>query len=1025
MDLRISAWAIRNPIPVAVLFLALMIAGLAGYRSLPIKLYPDVSFPIVQVTVSLPGAAASEVETQITREVEAALSNVAGVDHVQSSISQGLSSTTVEFEIGEDPQKATDEARSAIDRIRGNLPRGIEEPIVQRFDVDSAPIVTYAVATDSLSDVELSWFVDDTVARRLISEQGVAQVVRVGGVEREINVTLEPAKLEALGLTASQVNNALRSSSTDVPGGRAEIGSREQTVRVLAAAETTTALADLMISTGTHRQVRLADVATVASGAAERRGFAELDGRSVVGFQVKKTKTSSDVSVAEAVARATQELARSHPEVQFERIVSTASSTQNSFSATLDALVEGMFLAALVVFIFLRNWRATVIAALAMPISLIPTFAAMHYMGFSLNMITLLALTLVIGILVDDAIVEIENIQKRIESGQSPYQAALLGADEIGLAVVATTLTIVVVFLPVSLMGGFAGQFFKEFGFTVALSVLFSLLVARLLTPLLAAYFIKPSSGTHEPKPFDGFYRRALDFALAHRWISLGLGGLLLAGSLVLAAMLPAGFSPPQDNGIVELSLEGAPGATLTDMRRSSETLTRKLKGLEDVERVFTIVGSGGSDGDVRSGRVTVLLKEARAITTQEFQAALKPLLLSIPDVRLGFAASGGGGSTTVQVILASEDATLLGQTALALEQQMRGLTQLSNVHQITPRPGSELIISPKPAQAARLGVTAETLGATARVATLGEIDANTAKFNTGEQRLPIRVRLPDAARADLDILGNLRVPTASGITVPLSSVADIRFQPGAARIERFDRKRRATIEGQLNGVSLGEANEAINSLPIMRALPEGVSQPAYGQSENMAELFGSFGAAMLAGIGLIFAVLVLLFKSFFKPITILAALPLSLAGAFFGLLVAGSELDLPALIGLLMLMGLAAKNSILLVELTIELERSGVAQQEALIRACRERSRPIVMTTVAMAAGMLPTALALGEGSEFRAPMAIAVIGGLISSTLLSLVLVPVVYELIDDFELWLKPKLGRLVVARDDAESEPEQAV
>ncbi|TWC43228.1 HAE1 family hydrophobic/amphiphilic exporter-1 [Pseudomonas sp. SJZ079] len=1018
MNVQISAWAIRNPIPVAVLFIALMIAGMAGYRSLPIKLYPDVSFPIVQVTVTLSGAAASEVETQITREVEAAVSNVAGVDHVQSSVSQGLSSTTVEFEIGEDPQKATDEVRSAIDRIRGNLPRGIEEPIVQRFDVDSAPIVTYAVATDSLSDVELSWFVDDTVARRLITEQGVAQVTRVGGVEREINVTLDPDRLEALGLTAPQVNNALRGASTDVPGGRSEIGNREQTVRVLGAAETTAGLSDMVISTGNGREVRLSDVATVASGAAERRGFAALDGRSVVGFQVKKTKSSSDVAVAKAVEQATAELAKAYPQVKFERIVSTASSTQNSFSATLDALIEGMVLAALVVFIFLRNWRATVIAALAMPISLIPTFAAMSYMGFSLNMITLLALTLVIGILVDDAIVEIENIQKRIEAGQSPYKAALFGADEIGLAVVATTLTIVVVFLPVSLMGGFAGQFFKEFGFTVALSVLFSLLVARLLTPLLAAYFLKPATRIHQPKPFTGFYRRALDFALAHRWLSLGCGGALLAGSVLLAAMLPAGFSPPQDNGIVELTLEGAPGATLADMRRSSETLTSKLKALADVETVFTTVGSGSSDGDVRSGRVTVLLKEDRAVTTQVFQVDLKPLLLSIADVRLGFAASGGGGSSTVQVLLASEDADLLSETALTLERQMRGLAQLSNVHQVTPRPGSELIISPKPAEAARLGVTAETLGSITRVATLGDVDANTAKFNTGEQRLPIRVRLPGDARADLDTLRNLRVPTASGASVPLSAVADIRFQPGAARIDRFDRKRRATIEGQLNGVSLGDADQAIKQLPIMQALPEGVSQPAYGQSENMAELFGSFGAAMLAGIGLIFAVLVLLFKSFFKPITILAALPLSLAGAFFGLLVAGSELDLPALIGLLMLMGLAAKNSILLVEFAIELERTGVSQKDALIRACRERSRPIVMTTVAMAAGMLPTALALGEGSEFRAPMAIAVIGGLISSTLLSLVLVPVVYELIDDFEMWLKPKLAKLVVPRTDQE-------
>ena len=1011
MNLKISAWAIRNPIPVVLLFIVLIIAGLSGYRSLPIKLYPDVSFPIVQVSVTLSGAAASEVETQITRTVEAAVSNVAGVKHVQSVVTQGVSSSTIEFEIGEDAQKATDEVRAAVDRIRSSLPASIDEPIVQRFDIDSAPIVTYAVSTETMTDVELSWFVEDTVARRLITQEGVAQVDLVGGVNREINVTLDPNRLQALGLTAPNINDALRASSTDVPGGRSEIGAREQTVRVLGAAESVQALNNLVIPSLNGRTVQLSDVATVSSGAAERRGFASLNGQSVVGFQVKKTKAASDVAVADAIESATIQLAKDYPDVTFERIVSTATSTQNSFTATLSALIEGMILAAIVVFLFLRNWRATLIAAAAMPISLIPTFAVMSWMGFSLNMITLLALTLVIGILVDDAIVEIENIQKRIEAGQSPYEASLVGADEIGLAVVATTATIVVVFLPVSLMGGFAGQFFKEFGFTVAISVLFSLLVARLLTPLMAAYLLKPSTKPHKPKPFKGIYRKVLDLVLVYRWTSLGLAGLLLGGSVFLATLLPTGVTPPQDNGIVQLSIDGAPGATLDDMRRSNDVLTDKLLALDDVKTVFTSVGSNSSNGDVGSGQATVLLNSERSQSTQEFQSSLDALLLSVPDVRIGFGQAGGGGSTTLQIVLASENADALSESALKLEREMRGLTQLSNVHQVTPRPSSELIITPKPSEAARLGITSSTLGSIIRVATLGDVDSNTAKFNTGDQRLPIRVRLPDSARTDLKTLGNLKIPTSNGNSVPLSAVADISFQPGASRIDRYDRQRRATIEAQLNGVTLGEATAAVNELDTLKNLPSDVTQPAFGDSETMNELFASFGIAILAGIGLIYGVMVLLFKSFFKPITILAALPLSLAGAFLGILIAGSSLDLSALIGLLMLMGLAAKNSILLVEFTIEAENRGASQRDALLSACRERARPIVMTTIAMAAGMVPTALALGEGSEFRAPMAIAVIGGLISSTLLSLVLVPVVYELIEDFELWIKPKLAKLV--------------
>jgi HAE1 family hydrophobic/amphiphilic exporter-1 len=1012
MKLGVSAWSIKNPIPVVVLFIALIIAGIAGYRALQIKLYPDVSFPIVQVSIPLPGAAAAEVETQVTRVVEAAVSNIAGVDHVSSTVSLGISSTTIEFEIGVDPQEATDEVRSAVDGIRSSLPRAIEEPIVQRFDIDSQPIVTYAVASTEMTDVELSWFVDDTIARRIISEPGVAQVERVGGVDREINVTLDPERMEALGLTAPQVNNALRGFNVDAGGGTARIGGREQTMRVLGAAESVEGLRDMVIPTGDGRTIRLFDVADVASGAAERTGFALLDGTPVVGFRVMKTKAASDVTVQDNAARAVAALEAAHPGVSFKRIVSTATNTQNSFHATVAALLEGMALAAIVVFFFLRDWRATVITALAMPISLIPSFAVMSLMGFSLNMITLLALTLVIGILVDDAIVEIENIQKRIQTGESPYEAAFKGADEIGLAVLATTMTIVVVFLPVSLMGGFVGQFFFEFGITVAVTVLFSLLVARLLTPLMAAYFLAPASKPHPRKPFTGFYRRSLDFALDHRWLSLAAGALLFVGSLFLATLLPTGFTPPTDNGIVNLSIESAPGTTLDDMRQVSDRLTRKLEERELVDVVFATVATGSGTA---TGNVTVLLDKERDMTTQEFQASIGDLLYEIPDVRIGFGQSGGGGSTTVQILLSGEDGDALNQAALELERQMRTLPELSNVHQVTPRPGAELVIALKPAEAARLGVTAESVASVARVATIGDVDANSAKFNTGEQRLTIRVRLPGEARGDLGVIGALRVPTAGGNTVPLSAVADLSFQAGAARIERYDRERRATVEAELNGVSLGEGMARINQLPILQDLPDGVTQPAFGQSESQNELFASFGFAILAGIGLIFAVLVLLFRSFFKPITILAALPLSLSGAFLGLLVGGSELGLPALIGLLMLMGLAAKNSILLVEFAIEAERDGATQREALIMACRERARPIVMTTFAMAAGMVPTAIGFGEGSEFRVPMAIAVIGGLISSTILSLVLVPVVYEFIDDFEMWITPKLARFVTPRE----------
>jgi HAE1 family hydrophobic/amphiphilic exporter-1 len=1012
--MRISAWAIRNPIPVSVLFILLMLAGVGGYLTLPVKLLPDVSFPSVEVSVTLNGAAPSEVETQITREVEAAVSNIAGVDHVQSTITLGKSSTTVDFDIGEDPQRASDEVRAAIERIRDALPRDIEEPVVSRLEFESEPVVIYAISSATMSDVELSWFVDETVTKRLAASKGVGQVRRLGGVNREINVTLDPQKVAALDLTVPAINNALRSFNVDVPGGTADIGGRTQTVRVLGAADTVDRLREAVIPTGDGRQIRLGNVASVTSGPAERTQFAQLENQSVVAFQVMKTKAASDVAVEDEMTKAVAQLQAEHRDIAFRKLISGAQNTRESFHATVASLVEGMLLAAVIVFMFLREWRSTIIAAIAMPISLIPTFAAMSALGFSLNIITLLALTLVIGVLVDDAIVEIENIEKRIEAGETPYQAALEGADAIGLAVIATTMAIVVVFVPVSFMPGMAGRFFREFGLTVAISVLSSLLVARLLTPLLAAYFLKARAKPAPRKPFTGPYRRAVEWALAHRWLALGGAAALLAASIWLATTLPTGFTPERDSGTFDITVEGPPGGKLEDMRHAAKILTQALHEQADVDLVFASIGSGGSVG---SGTVTVLLKKNRGRTTQEFQAAIRPMLLKVPDVRLSYGAGGNGGSV-VQVLLSGENGDALAGTALSLERQMRTLPELANVHQLAPRPAAELVVRPKPDEAARLGVTTEALAAIIRVATMGDVDANTAKFNDGEQRLPVRVRLPDAARTDLDTIANLRVPLINGASVPLSAVASLSFEPGVTRIERFDRERRITVQAELNGVSIGQALVKIDSLPILGELPEGVTRPAFGQSADMAELFGGFIGAIIAGIALIFAVLVLLFRSFFKPITILAALPLSLAGAFAGLVLGGAALNLPALIGLLMLMGLAAKNSILLVEHAIESERAGVSQHDALIEACRERARPIVMTTFAMAAGMVPTVLGIGEGSEFRVPMALAVIGGLISSTALSLVLVPVVYEMIEDLELRVRPRLARLITPRTGSE-------
>jgi HAE1 family hydrophobic/amphiphilic exporter-1 len=1008
MTLGISAWAIRNPIPVAVLFIALTIAGIGAYLQLPVKAVPDTSFAAVQVTISQSGAAPAELESQVTRLAENAVAGLPGVNHVMSTVTQGRSRTTVEFEIGEDVQKATDQVRTAIDRIRANLPRTIDEPIIEQLEADSQPILTYAVLAPAMSNPDLSWYIDDTVTSRLQSVRGIARIDRVGGVDREINVTLYPDRLAAYGLTAPGVNAALRAFVADGPGGRAEIGGSEQTIRVLGAAPDVAALRSLTLPTVNGRYVRLADVADIGAGESEARSFARLNGRPVVGFQITKTRAASDVGVEDAVHREIAEIARTTPGVSFTEIVSTVGDTRASFHATVAVLLEGMGLAAIVVFLFLRTWRSTLIAAIAMPISLAPTFAVMAALGFSLNIVTLLGLTLVIGILVDDAIVEIENIEKRIERGESPYEAALHGADQIGLAVVATTLAIVVVFVPVSLMGGAAGQYFREFGLTVAAAVLFSLVVARLLTPLLAAYFLKQSAKPHAPKPFQGPYRIALEWALAHPGLSLLFGALFFAASLGLATRLPTGFIPVGNPTSIVLDVQASPGATRAEMEDAVARVTRLLRPKPDVRTVFANVGGD----DLSSGSVIVAFNEHRSMTTTQFKDLIRPHLKSIPDVRVTLA--GERGPADVEITLVGRDSAALAQAAERLQQEMRALPQLANVRPAQPPAGPELIIRPRTDEAARLGVTAEALAEITRVATIGDIDANVAKMTEGERRVPIRPQLAKSARRDLAALADLQVPTSQGGSTRLGAVADLSLEAGPARIERFDRERRVSIQADLTGASIGQALQAIEALPTMKTLPDGVRNAAYGDSEQLGELFGGFVTAMLAGVALIFAVLILLFRSFFKPVTILTALPLSVGGAFAALLMFGFGLTLPALIGFLMLLGLAAKNSILLVEFAIEREREGMSQHDALIAACRERARPIVMTTVAMAAGMVPTALGLGEGASFRQPMAVAVIGGLISSTVLSLVLVPVVYRFVDSFELWLKPRLGRLVTPR-----------
>ncbi len=1020
MALNISAWSIRKPILPLVFFVVLIVLGVVSLKTLPITQMPNIDIPIVTITVTQTGAAPSELETQVTKNVENAAAGVVGVKHITSSISDGVSVTTVEFQLETPADRAVNDVRNAMANIRSELPQSIEEPSIQRVDVEGMAIVTYAASIPSQTAEQVSWFVDDVIAGALQGVRGVAQIKRAGGVDREIRVSLLPDQLMALGITAPDVNEQLRATNVDLTGGRGEVGPQEQTIRMLAGAATVEELANSTIVLPGGRKTKLKEIATVTDGAAEARSFASLDGQPVVTFGIYRAKGFSDVAVAEAVAKKLEALTNEHPELSVSEIDSTVRYTKTDYRATMQTLAEGAILAVVVVLIFLRDFRATAISVLAIPLSILPTFWAMDIIGFSLNAVSLLAITLVTGILVDDAIVEIENIVRHMRMGKSAYRASLQAADEIGLAVVATTMTIVAMFMPVSFMGGIAGQYFKQFGLTVAIAVTFSLLVARLITPLLAAYFLRDHQRRVEGQGvIMRRYLRMLEWSIRHRFITLTLGALIFSGSIMIAVSLPYGFLPTNDMSRSVLLIELPPGSTIADTAATADRITASLKGRPEVRSVYAVSGAAGSNGlsvtagEVRKTTIVIDLvaRSNRSHDQKAFERDMRATLNAIPDMRYSFGTGGGGREFTL--ILSGSNGAAVEQAALAMEREARQkVSVLANVVSTAALARPEIRIVPRLEEAADLGISGAQIAEAARIATIGDASAKLAKFSAIDRQVPIRVQLDERARGDLSTLDTLRIKAKNGTTVPLATVADTGFGEGPTTIERFDRRRRVAIEADLVGSApLGEAIEQVMALPSARNLPTGVTISRFGDSEIMEEVFSSFSRAIAAGVLMVLAVLVLLFADAMQPITIIFSMPLSIGGAFLALLLTGNAINLSVIIGFLMLMGIVTKNAILLVDFAITEVASGVERTQALIEAGRKRAQPVIMTTAAMTAGMVPSALGIGEGGAFRSPMAIALIGGLLASTFLSLVFVPAAFTIMDDFDRILGSKLSRLI--------------
>jgi multidrug efflux pump subunit AcrB len=1152
MALRdISAWSIRNPVIPLVFFVGLLVAGMVSFSRMDVTNNPDVEFPLVRISISQPGASPTEIENQITQRVESALSSIAGVNSIQSTAREGSSLTIVEFEIGTDIIGAVNEVETAIDSVRGSLPDGILEPQVAKVNAVGEPIGYIAVEADDMTIEQLSWFIDDVVAKRLLRVPGMAEVSRFGGVNREIEVILDPAKMQSFGVTASQINAVLRQVNIDAAGGLTEIGGTRQSLRVLGNSDDAYALSQMQIQLGGGRTVRLADVATVRDGFSERTSISEVNGKEVVNFAMNRARGASDLAVYDAALAEMDKIEAENEGVKFIKLSTNTTYTRGQYESSIWALVEGAVLAVVVVFMFLRDWRATFISAVAIPLSAIPTFWFMDLLGFNLNFLSLLALALVAGVLVDDAIVEIENIVRHMRMGKTAYQASIDAADEIGLPVVATSFCIVAVFLPVGLMPGIAGQFFQNFGITVVVAVLMSLAVARMVTPLMAAYFLKAKGvAEHGGGPMIDAYIRVLAWTLDTRRMLLRRAGLTAPRSLLLYApsllmvvlvlllvtalalfesftgsvsgaiteaagvaplwkgiagfnvpklaasavssdptgflfkfvakifevvqvllvsaiaffaglavfrlfelpasgsgrfaenarwltarfydhrlwmlaigwfsflmtimlfgQIPAQFQPSIDSENSRVEIETVPGTSLAQTRRIVNSVAELLREDRDVERLLERTRLG------ESSSIFVKLREDRSRTSVEFERELSPALAQISDARVRFQSqrAGFGSGRDMTVMLAGSDPELLEKTAAKLVEEMKGLNSL-----VAPRISAdlnrpEIIITPRAKLAAELGVTTASLSQAIRIATLGEIEQNAARFSLSDRQIPIKVRLSQQARGDFTTIENLPVPTANGGSVPLSRVADITFGSGPTAIQRYNQNRRVLVGADLAaGVLKGEAQAQIDALPVLQNLPLGVARDVVGEEQWQAELIGNLIIAIIAGVLLVFAVLVLLYKRLMSPLVNMTSLALAPLGGVLLIWLLGQPQSMPVYIGILLLLGIVSKNSILLIDFAIEEMAKGVPKLEAIMDAGHKRAQPIVMTTIAMTAGMVPVVLngyfGGGDGA-WREPMGWVVIGGLTLSTLLTLLIVPAGFSLADGVEKrvgpWLRQRM------------------
>ena len=1023
--MNFSEFFIRRPVFTAMMLLTLMVMGLASFPRMPMELFPSVEFPIVVATTVYPGTAASEMESLVTKPIEDAIVGINGIKQVSSYSSNSLSTVIIEFNLEVSNRIAAQDVRDKISAISAKLPRDSQAPAILLFNPDSMPIFSFAI-TGPLKKEELTRLVNNDIVPQLKRLSGVGDIQLTGDRPREYQINLLPERLQLNGLTVSQVYQALSTENMDLPGGRIQEKTREVNLKLPGGIRSFADIKDLFVSY-MGGKTRLSEIADIVEGYREISSAAALDGNDAIMLGVLKQSGENTVTISDSIKKELEKIKKTLPAgVNFVTAREDAKFIRSSNESVFEHMIIGAFLAVFVLFVFLRNWRATIIAGLALPISLISTFWIMNALGLTINMLTTMAMSLVVGILIDDAVVDLENIYRHMEAGEDRFSAAINATGEIQLAVTATTLSIVAVFLPIAFMTGYVGKYFRAFGLTVAIAVLFSLLVARTITPMLASLFLKLSKRDalrmHERVDANQThlkwalgYRSILSWSLKHRKTVVFVAFLTFVGGLALVPMIPKGFMAHSDQGETALSLEMPQGTSIELTMKEARRIADGVRKYPEVVHTFINAGSSGrmsfqSSKDKASIGVVLVDKGARKASAEVIQARALKEFGGVPGVLLiaGQVGAGpGGGGSPVMISMRGSNLDELRFFSEKMVDEMKKIPGIIDVKNSLGSQLNEYEIRVDRAKAAEFGVSPALIASTLRLATTGDVPCT---LSQGNDETDLRVRVDPSFGQDPSKLLSLSIPVQGKGNVPISSIAELKVTGGFSKIDHSDRERAATITANLlPGYSIGAITTEINALNKRMRLPDRVTIELSGQSEAMTDTFTNMIKALGLAVIFIYIILGAQFESFVHPFTIMLSLPLSLSGAFLALLMSGRELDMMSMIGVILLMGVVTKNAILLVDFTITMRDRGFERNEALLRAAPLRLRPILMTTAAMIFGMLPTALGIGAGAEFRASMGVVVIGGLITSTFLTLLVVPVVYTLLDDFSGWFKKLVGR----------------